>query len=97
MNEEKAKIARKALDLSDQEWEAIGEPAREAILRLVDSAKSDPDDSKNLELKEKRHQLAEGVKAVLALHDDQFNALPEWQRETLLRKINQFAKPGLTF
>lgn len=82
---EKEQLVKKSLDLSDQEWEGLGEKVRESILKLAEPDKVNLQDSED---KESRHKLAEGVREILALHPDQFDSLPNYQRETILQKIN---------
>lgn len=79
---EKEQLVKKTLNLSDEEWEGIGEEARNAILKLADPISlEDPG-------KEERGKLATGIKKVLDLHPEEYGQLPQYQRDKLLQKVN---------
>jgi len=79
---DKIELAKKSLSLSNEEWEGIGEPAREAILRLIDPVKlEDPK-------QEGKKSLAEGIRKVLALDQREYNKLPDYATDKLLEKVN---------
>jgi len=80
---EKEQLVKKSLDLTDQEWEDLGEKTRNLILGLAEPIKTE-----NVSDKDSRSKLAQGIREVLSLHPDQYNALPSFQREILLKKIN---------
>lgn len=79
----KIDLVKKSLDLSDQEWEDLGEQARAAILKLAD-----PIQLEDTKIKEGRSQLAAGLRKVIDLDPREYDQIPDYAREKLLKKLD---------
>jgi len=80
---DKIELAKKSLNLSNEEWEGIGEVARTAILKLTDPI--------NLEDPKKEGKLspqAEGIKKILDMPAEEYNSLPSYQTDRILKIVN---------